>query len=266
MNYQDSTIQIERVHKVFQTANGRPTTALQEVSLDVEEGEFVALLGPSGCGKSTLLRMLAGLEKPSSGSVRIRGAAVTRPTRDVGLVFQKAVLLPWRNILDNVLLPAEVLGLRRTDYVDRARELLAGAGLSGFAENSPWELSGGMQQRAAICRALLLNPPILLMDEPYGALDAITRLSMNGDLARLWRASGKTIVFVTHDVSEAARLATRTVMMSARPGRIVHEERRADDGSSFEDWVQSPGYAQLTQRLEHQVVELLADTRSSGAA
>jgi len=215
-------IALDRVGMIYEAPSG-PVEALRDISLVVRRGEFVALVGPSGCGKSTLLRIVAGLRVATRGQVVVDGHAVTRPIPEVGMVFQAPVLLRWRSILDNVLLPAELAGLEVKHYRDRARDLLRLVGLEGFEAKRPHELSGGMQQRASLCRALLLDPPLLLMDEPFGALDAMTRDEMNLELLRVWgdgRRDSKTILFVTHAISEAVFLADRVVVMSARPGRI----------------------------------------------
>jgi NitT/TauT family transport system ATP-binding protein len=210
-------------------AQSGPVEALRDITFAVGRGEFVALVGPSGCGKSTLLRIVAGLRPPTAGDVTVNGSPVTRPIAQVGMVFQAPVLLKWRTVLDNVLLPAELAGLEAKRYRDRAHELLQLVGLDGFAAKLPRELSGGMQQRASLCRALLLDPPLLLMDEPFGALDAMTRDEMNLELLRIWgEGSGgaagrdrKTILFVTHSSPEAVFLADRVVVMAPRPGRIA---------------------------------------------
>ena len=220
-------IVVDDVGMVYPAAGG-PVEALRGISLDVAAGEFVALVGPSGCGKSTLMRIIAGLRPASSGRVTVDGKPVTGPLSTVGMVFQAAVLLKWRSVLDNVLLPAELSGLDPRRYRERALDLLALVGLADFAHKRPGELSGGMQQRASMCRALILDPPILLMDEPFGALDAMTRDEMNVELLRIWGQGGaarKTIVFVTHSIPEAAFLADRIVVLSPRPGRVtsVHE-------------------------------------------
>lgn len=195
--------------------------AVSDVSFEIAAGEFVSLVGPSGCGKTTVLKILAGLHRHTQGEVSI-GTSKTpfTPGRDVGMVFQQAMLLKWRTILDNVLLPAEILGLPRAESTEHARELLAMVGLRGFETRLPYELSGGMQQRAAIARALIHNPKLLLMDEPFGALDALTRDKMNLELLNIWRKSGKTIVFVTHDIPEAVFLGTRAIVLTARPARM----------------------------------------------
>ena len=195
--------------------------ALQEVSLAIERNEFVSIVGPSGCGKSTLLRLIAGLIGPSSGQVAIDGVAVDGPRRDIGVVFQAPTLLPWSNVLDNVLFPLKILHRVAPDSPEKARALLRLVGLSDFERKMPSELSGGMQQRASICRALITDPDILLMDEPFGALDALTREEMSLELLRIWQEQPKTIFFVTHSVPEAVLLADRVCVMTARPGQIT---------------------------------------------
>lgn len=195
--------------------------ALQGISLDIAPGEFVAVVGPSGCGKSTLLRLVTGLRRPSRGGILLQGQKVEGPRNDVGIVFQSPVLFPWRSVLDNVLLPIEVLKLPKARYRDRAMELLELVGLGRFARHYPAQLSGGMQQRAAIARALVHDAPVLIMDEPFGALDAMTRETMNLELQRIWQAQRKTVVFITHSIAEAVFLADRIVVMSPRPGRIL---------------------------------------------
>jgi NitT/TauT family transport system ATP-binding protein len=212
-------IKIQSLHKTYLTKTGR-TVALQNVDLTIGGDEFIALVGPSGCGKSTLLRLVSALIKPSKGKIFMDGAPVTGPSHDVGIVFQQAVLLPWRNVLDNVLLPAEILGLDMKKARERAHQLLELVGLKGFEARGPHELSGGMQQRAAICRALIHNPSVLLMDEPFAALDALTREELGFELLRIWAVEKKTIIFVTHNISEAILLSDRVVAMSPRPGRI----------------------------------------------
>jgi len=226
-------IEIDRVGMTYRTESGS-VEALRDISLAIGDGEFVALVGPSGCGKSTLMRIIAGLRPVTSGRVVVDGVPVTGPVSRVGMVFQAAVLLKWRSVIDNVLLPAELSGQRPATYRERARQLLELVGLGDFADKQPHELSGGMQQRASLCRALLLDPPILLMDEPFGALDAMTRDEMNLELLRIWgegrldagaagatRSWRKTIVFVTHSIPEAVFLADRVVVMTPRPGRIA---------------------------------------------
>ena len=196
--------------------------AISDATFDVQAGELVALVGPSGCGKSTLLKILAGLHPHDAGEVRIGSASHPfDAARDVGMVFQAPLLLKWRRVLDNVLLPAEILGLKKKESVERARHLLELVGLTGYEAKYPYELSGGMQQRAAIARALVHDPKLVLMDEPFGALDALTREKMNLELLRIWKEARKTIVFVTHGISEAVFLGTRVVVLTAGPARMA---------------------------------------------
>ncbi|QIQ01586.1 ABC transporter ATP-binding protein [Streptomyces liangshanensis] len=204
----------------FRTKN-RDVTALRDISLDVAAGEFVALVGPSGCGKSTLLKLVAGLLDASAGSVRLHGEEVHGPRPDIGYVFQRAALLEWRSARRNILLQAEMRRMPGADARRRADELIEMTGLRGFEDAYPHELSGGMQQRVALCRALLHKPPVLLMDEPFGALDALTREQMNRELHRIWRETGTTVLLVTHSISEAVYLADRVVVMSPRPGTVT---------------------------------------------
>jgi len=202
------------------TARDGEVTALDGVSFDVRAGEFVSIVGPSGCGKSTLAMIVAGLLAPSAGSVAIDGVPVDRPQTNLGIVFQNPVLLAWRRALGNVLLQIEMRGLPTDGYRERARTLLAAVGLEGFEERYPHELSGGMRQRVSICRALVHDPPLLLMDEPFGALDALTRDQMVLDLQYLWAKGGKTVLFITHSITEAVFLSDRVLVMTPRPGTI----------------------------------------------
>lgn len=212
-------VSIRDVGKIYPSPHGE-VMALQEINLEIKDHEFVSVLGPSGCGKSTLLKCLAGLEKPSQGIIEVQGQKVEAPPDGMGVVFQRDILLDWRSILDNVLLISEFRKLERDQYIDKARGLLKRFGLEGFENRHPWELSGGMRQRAAICRALLDDPELLLMDEPFGALDAMTRDDLNLELARLWQDTQKTILFITHSIPEAVFLSDRVVVMSRNPGRI----------------------------------------------
>ena len=207
------------ITKTYRTRTGR-ITALQNVDLEIGESEFVTLVGPSGCGKTTLLRIVNALIKPSRGTLLYDGRPLVRPPKDVGMVFQQPVLLPWRTVLGNVLLPAEILGLDMARARARGLELLKLVGLEGFDAKMPGELSGGMQSRVAICRALIHDPGVLLMDEPFAALDAMTREELGFELLRIWDMHKKTVIFVTHNISEAILLADRVVAMSPRPGRI----------------------------------------------
>lgn len=217
----DLAIVVRDVSKVFQQAGG--LVALENIHLEVSRGEFVSLLGPSGCGKSTLLRIIADLTEPSQGEVRVNGqtAHAARRKRDYGMVFQQATLYDWRTVLKNVELPLEVMGYARALREARALAMLKLVQLEAFAKHYPWQLSGGMQQRVALARALAFEPSILLMDEPFGALDEMTREQMQLELLRLWRETRTTVVFVTHSIPEAVFLSTRVVVMSPRPGRIV---------------------------------------------
>jgi NitT/TauT family transport system ATP-binding protein len=220
-----AVVQIAHVSKVFGgDRKAASVEALREVDLSIGRGEFVSLIGPSGCGKSTLLRLIGDLTSPTEGSVTINGktAAAARRDRDYGICFQSPVLFDWRTVQKNVELPLEVSGVPAAERTKRAREMLDLVELGSFAGNRPWQLSGGMQQRVAIARALALKPQILLMDEPFGALDEMTRERMNLELLRVWQATGTTIVFVTHSIPEAVFLSTRVVVMSARPGRITN--------------------------------------------
>lgn len=214
-------IRVDGVRKIYTSRKRTPVLALETVDLAVRQGEFVSLVGPSGCGKTTLLKMLSGLLQTTEGRIDLAGLPVEGPRHDVGIVFQAPTLLPWRNIRDNVMLPIEIRRLDKKVYGERAKELLDMVGLTGFEDRLPSELSGGMQQRAGICRALIHDPGVLLMDEPFGALDAMTREFMNLELLRIWRESGKTVVLVTHSIPEAVFLSDRVVVMSPRPGRVV---------------------------------------------
>ncbi|MGN6585366.1 MAG: ABC transporter ATP-binding protein [Rhizobiaceae bacterium] len=213
-------IEIRGLSKTYRTKDG-DVPSLKPIDLDVHEGEFVAVVGPSGCGKSTLMKLVAGLVTPTGGEIRIDGEKVVEPPDNVGIVFQSPVLLAWRSVLRNVMMPAEIRKLDRASHLERAHRLIEMAGLKGFEGKYPWQLSGGMQQRAAICRALVHDPEILLMDEPFGALDAMTRERMNVELQRIHGETNKTILFITHSIPEAVFLADRVVVMSSRPGSIA---------------------------------------------
>jgi NitT/TauT family transport system ATP-binding protein len=217
----DSFIHLDGIRKVYRT-RGAEFLAISEATFDVGEGELVSLVGPSGCGKTTLLKILAGLHPHDSGTLRIGSAAAPfDPSRDVGMVFQQPLLLKWRRIVDNVLLPVEILGLPLKESRERAHHLLRLVGLAGAEDKYPYELSGGMQQRAAIARALIHDPKLILMDEPFGALDALTREKMNLELLRIWSEARKTIIFVTHGITEAVFLGTRVVVLTAGPARMA---------------------------------------------
>jgi NitT/TauT family transport system ATP-binding protein len=216
----DLALSLRDVSVTYKTRGGA-MTAVRDADLDVRRGEFVTIAGPSGCGKSTLLKVVAGLTRASTGSVRLHDEQVTGPRRDIGYVFQRPALLEWRSVRGNILLQAEMRSMDRREAAARVDRLIEMTGLTGFENALPHELSGGMQQRVSLCRALLHEPEVLLMDEPFGALDALTREKMNVELHRIWRETGTTVLLVTHSVAEAVYLANRVVVMSPRPGRIV---------------------------------------------
>ena len=241
-------VQVAGVSKTFRT-NAGDVEALAAVDLDVPQGSFVSLVGPSGCGKSTLLRIVAGLETSSGGSVLVSGTPVDGPRKDFGMVFQQPVLLPWLTIFRNVMLPAQVARDRSPQARQRATELLELVGLDGFQHRYPRELSGGMQQRAALVRALMSRPSLLLMDEPFGALDALTRETMNAELLRIWSETGATTLFVTHSISEAVFLSDVVVVLSGRPGRILDRVQVDLPRPRTFDVMESPEAARLTSRI-----------------
>ena len=214
-----------------------------------DEGEFVAVVGPSGCGKSTLLKILAGLLSSTDGSASLRGTRIQGPRRDIGVVFQAPVLFPWRTVLDNVLLPIDVQGQGRERYLPAARDLLTLVGLRDFERRYPWELSGGMQQRVAITRALIHDPAMLLMDEPFGALDAMTREHMNLELQRIWMEKKKTVFFITHSIPEAVFLADRVLVMTPRPGRVVDDLRIKLPRPRGLDAMTAPEFGEYTRHI-----------------
>jgi NitT/TauT family transport system ATP-binding protein len=241
---------LDRVSKNFSGSmrGADAVIALEEVSYSLKQGELVSLLGPSGCGKTTLLRIIAGMTRPSSGRVVFRGREVVGPQQDFGFVFQAPNLLPWRNVLNNVLFPMEIMG--RNDAAARARamELLELVGLSGFTRSRPRQLSGGMKQRVALCRALMPQPSLLLMDEPFGALDELTRMEMQDLLLNIRRVSGATAVFVTHSISEAVYLADEVLVFSHRPGRVIDRIRTGLAYPRKPDLRYSPAFTALERR------------------
>ena len=221
----EAAIRFDAISKTFTRSDGSTVEAVKSTTFAVEDGELVCIVGPSGCGKSTLLRLGAGLTAPNSGRIAIDGEAVSAPRRDVGIVFQSPILLPWRTTMQNVMLPITIYRLPEAPARERAVQLMDLVGLKGFENSYPHELSGGMQQRAAIARALVHEPQIMMMDEPFGALDAMTRQLMNLELTRIWDAQKKTVVLITHDIGEAIFLADRVLVMSARPGTILETIR-----------------------------------------
>jgi NitT/TauT family transport system ATP-binding protein len=241
-------LEVSAVGLTYRTGSG-PIEALRGISLDVRQGEFVSVVGPSGCGKSSLLKLVLGLERATRGRLAVEGREIAGPSRGVGAVFQSPVLLPWRTIEENVLLPADVMKLDRPHAIGRARALLDMAGLGGFEKKYPYELSGGMQHRVSIVRALVHDPRLLIMDEPFAALDAITREQMATELQRIWMDSRKTVLFITHSIGEAVFLSDRIVVMSARPGRIIATfDNPAPRPRSFAD-LSSPASAELATEI-----------------
>jgi NitT/TauT family transport system ATP-binding protein len=214
-------VEVAGLHKIFDTQEGERIPALDDVNIHIDDGEFVSVVGPSGCGKSTLLRIICGLVPATRGQVLVSGKPVVGPRPDVGVVFQNAVLLPWLTVKDNVLMPMDLRQRRRPADEERVRALLAMAGLSAFERKYPFELSGGMKQRVSICRALMCKPSFLAMDEPFGALDAMTREAMNLELMRICRETGATVLFITHSVPEAVLMSDRVIVMTPHPGRVA---------------------------------------------
>ena len=247
---QPPAVRARGLQLIFPTAD-TPVVALQDVDLDIARGEFVSLIGPSGCGKTTLMRVIADLETATAGSITVNGMTPeqARQARAYGYVFQAAALYPWRNVLRNVMLPLEIMGLHAAEQRRRALHQLELVGLNGFERKYPWQLSGGMQQRVSIARALACEPQLLLMDEPFGALDEITRDHLNEQLLRLWERTGKTVVFVTHSISEAVFLSSRIVVMSPRPGRILEVIESTLPAQRGLDIRETAAFAAVAQRV-----------------
>jgi len=243
-------VETRNLSLTFQTADG-PVYALSEVDIAIEQGDFVSFIGPSGCGKTTLLRVIADLEQPTGGDIQVNGVSAreARLGRAYGFVFQAAGLYPWRNIERNVALPLEIMGLPAAERRERVREHLDLVGLGGFEKKFPWQLSGGMQQRASIARALCFDPELLLMDEPFGALDEIVRDHLNEQLLRLWDKTGKTVVFVTHSIPEAVFLSTKIVVMSPRPGKIIDVIQTDFGRDRTLDIRETPGFLEVAHRV-----------------
>lgn len=243
-------IRFDRVTKTYATDSGEPVIALSETSFDISEGEFVCVVGPSGCGKSTLMQMLAGFHAPSSGQTLVDGVQVRRPDADRGVVFQQANLYPWLTTRGNVELGPRIRGVGKAERREQAERFLQMVGLSLFADRKPYELSGGMQQRAQIARVLVNDPKVILMDEPFGALDALTRERMQVELLQIWRERRKTVMFITHDVEEAIFLGTRVIVMTARPGRVLLDlPVDLPDGLTPAELRADPGFVDLRDTL-----------------
>jgi NitT/TauT family transport system ATP-binding protein len=242
-------LEFDGVSMAYRARSGRSVPALDGISGSIADGEFVTVLGPSGCGKSTLMKILAQVIPADSGQIRFEGEALRGPTARIGMVFQQPVLMPWRNVIDNVLFPIEMLGRSKVQHRPRAMELLDLVGLSGFESMLPRELSGGMQSRVAICRALVFEPQLLFMDEPFAALDAMTRDELGMELLRIWSERRKTVVFVTHSIAEAILLADRALVMTARPGRIAASVPITLPRPRTLDMVSTPEYGRHAEQL-----------------
>jgi NitT/TauT family transport system ATP-binding protein len=247
-------VSVAAVQKTYFTRQA-PVQAVASASVNVARGEFVSLLGPSGCGKSTLLMMIAGLEQPTGGSILLGGSEIRKPRRDIGIIFQDATLLPWKSALENVLFPVRILKLPIEPYRQRAKELLAMVGLSDFENKKPSQLSGGMRQRVAICRALIHDPDILLMDEPFSALDAITRDQMNVALSEILETYRKTVIFVTHSIREAAFLSDRVVVMGGRPSSILLDMKMPFERPRRFDIEETPEFVKVCRQLRLTIEE-----------
>jgi NitT/TauT family transport system ATP-binding protein len=244
-------IQVENVAKRYASRSGESINAIEQISLEVPRGGFISLVGPSGCGKSTLLKMIGRLLPPSAGVIRYRDIPRGEVRPRLGVVFQESLLLPWRSILDNIMLPIDVMGLDRKAGAEHAGELMKMVGLAGFEKKYPFELSGGMQQRAAIARALASDPELLLMDEPFGALDALTREQMAGELQAIWSRTRKTVVFVTHSISEAVYLSDRVVVLSGRPSRIMDDITIDLPRPRSLDMMSDPAFGRYASHIRH---------------
>jgi NitT/TauT family transport system ATP-binding protein len=244
-------VSLQGVSKIYATASGETVNALNGISLDIRAQEFVSVIGASGCGKTTLLRIIGGLETQYDGNLLLTGSKRRGPNKDIGIVFQDANLLPWRTVLENVLLPAQVLKLDRKQAMERAFWLLELVGLKGFEKKYPFELSGGMRQRVAIARALIHDPSVLLMDEPFGALDALTREHMNLELLKIWHSARKTVFMITHSIPEAAFMSDRVIVMSPRPGRIIADVTIGLPRPRNLDLLSDAAFGDYTRKLRH---------------
>jgi NitT/TauT family transport system ATP-binding protein len=264
----DAAIRMRGIGREFVTADQRTTTALKDIDLEIDRGEFVSLIGPSGCGKSTLLRIVGDLIAPSSGEVLVNGKSALRARRDrdYGMVFQAPVLFEWRTVHDNVRLPLEVMGYDAVRQAARVKEMLDLVELGDFSAHRPWQLSGGMQQRVAIARALAFEPSILLMDEPFGALDEMTRERMNQEVQRIWQQTGITILFVTHSIPEAVFMSSRVVVMSARPGQVTHVVEIDLPRPRTDDTRETERYFELVTEVREALRGRMPETVGEGAA
>jgi len=259
-------VHFDNVSHAYPAESGRPVEAIRKLDFTIEKGEFVAVLGPSGCGKSTLLRLLAGLFPATSGQVSVYGQPVVGPQENTGIVFQKPTLLPWKNVLENVLFPIRYkTGRPRAADIAQARSLLAMVGLADFEQHMPDQLSGGMQQRVGIARALLLDPEILIMDEPFSALDALTREEMGFDLLRIWRQKPKTVLFITHSIAEAALLADRVLVLSERPATVLEEVRIDLPRPRTPETIHERAFSDYTHRLRELIYQPRLKVVAGGA-
>ena len=258
-------IVVEDVCRNF-TSGGKIVDALERVSFEIQTGEFVSIVGPSGCGKSTLLKILSGLLPASSGKIVVSGKAVNQPLENVGMVFQAPVLLKWRPVVGNILLPVEFAKLNVASHLERARSLINLVGLEGFEEMYPHQLSGGMQQRVSLCRALVTDPQLLLMDEPFGALDAMTRDELDLELLRLWGEKKKTVLFVTHSIQEAVFLSDRVLVMSARPGKLLEMLRIDLPRPRTLEMMSSLGFGQYTLRIRSLLASAMGTPQATGGS
>ena len=258
------SLQFSGLSMEYSLQAGKKLLALSDIDIAIERGEFVSLLGPSGCGKSTLLKIASSVQRPTAGQVRLNGIPLTGPTPEIGMVFQKPILLPWRNVIENVLLPIEMMGKRVSQHRQAALDLLDLVGLAGFEQSMPHQLSGGMQQRVAICRGLIYEPAVMLMDEPFAALDAITREELGMELLRIWSEHQKSVLFVTHSIQEGILLADRVVVMSPRPGRVAANIKIELPRPRNFDMVSTPAYGQYAATIRQLISAKPAESNAHG--
>jgi len=249
-NIDDAHLSIHGLTLTYNTSRG-PLTALENFTAGIDRGEFVSILGPSGCGKSTLIKLLSGLMLPTAGEIRLGGKVIRRPRSDVGIVFQQPTLLPWKTVIENVMVPVRVLGLPAAEYYQKAEKLLVLAGVGDFRDHYPKELSGGMQQRVAVLRGLINDPQLLLMDEPFAALDAMNREKMMVELQRIWMTTGKSVVFITHSIPEAVFLSDRVLVMTSRPGSIAEDIAVDIERPRTIDTMGQEQFIAITNHLRH---------------